>query len=417
MEGAASLIIAMKIGSTVERHALDLRLMSSLQFDAASALGGGAELELALFAETLGELGVESGRLATPSAESCVLPPRPLGRYTAELPEDGPVVWESTETYGPLLSDTRLPDVQGLCRCAEFTLELDVIPDPELALFTLPLSDSRLLAVMASGTLRVFSEANGAQSSTVTRAEGLVGVQITTGVTDPAGGAWLGSSDGGLWRATLSNTLEATRIAQSVRGAPIRAMVVVDPVASELYVLDAMGKLDRLQGETWTERYDFGEGSAHAMLASDLEGRVLAVVSHPLRTLLVDPRGVETLPSPSFQGSARALAFVPRMGFVLGGQEGELVLLDEGRWTPIVNEGTLRGVYALLPYDDGFMYGGDFGFLGQVLRRGGRCAIDARGAEPLGTLHRLGRDLLSLPRHRDFETVETRVSRFRYDLH
>lgn len=412
---AGALILALDDGSTVRRFAIDLAGPGFLHSDAEQL--DSVRLEAVALSETLVELGLSVGELLPSPSESCALPLDVVGHYEAGPSDEDAFSWFRTEEYGALLGGYELPDTTGACRCPRFTLELDIIPNPELARFAVPLGTDRVLAVMAEGTLRWFDLGSGARSSTITRPSSLTGATLTAGAVDESELIWLASSDGRIWRVDDTDTLSATAVAQVPRGSSVDVLIVLDADPPEIVTFGAHGKVDILRGDTWSELYAFeSPGSDPLLVVDPLSRESLAVLSNPVRAVRLGADGPVPLPNPDFATSVRSAVHAPKLGFVIGGNEGELARMKGDRWERLADEGTLRGVFAFLPYEGQVIYGGDFGFLASLNARAGRCLIDARGAEPIGTLNRLGRDLISVPTQRDFETIDTRVSRFRNEL-
>lgn len=408
--GAASLLIAVDQPAGARRFAIALDSPTPLAGRSSLEAEPGTALEAALFAETLEQIGIVAGEQPAAPMPACPIPREAIDTFVAELAIDQPVAWRSSAGYGPLLAGVPLEDRRGACRCAGFDAEVGVLPDDVLARFLLGVDGSRALAVMADQTLRVFSRARRTASSTVERAPALAALDLSSGASDSDGALWFGTAQGEIWQATLGSSLDGVHVETTPSGSPIVAILVLDSGTPELLVIDRAGTLLHFRMGAWSERFSFGPVNEALLAIDPMTERVVAVTSPSTKAVLFDHGQVEESPLPHLRGSVRALAHVPGSGFVAGTTEGELLQLGPGGWAIIGEEGPSRGIFALLPYDDGFIYGGDFGFLAEVRPRLGRCEINATAAEMVGQLVSLGGDLLALPIGRDVPLSQTRVT-------
>ncbi|MCC7382710.1 MAG: hypothetical protein IT384_12815 [Deltaproteobacteria bacterium] len=410
--GAASLLIAVDQPAGARRFAIALDAPAPSRGGHALEAEPGATLEAALFSETLEEIGIVAGEQPAVPMPACPIPRGAIGTFVAELAVDQPVTWRSSSSYGPLLAGVPLEDRRGACRCAGFDAEVGVLPDRALARLLLGLDGSRALAVMADQTLRIFSRARRTASSTVGRAAALSALTFLSGTTDSDGALWLGTDQGEIWEATLGSSLDGVRVETTPSGSPIVAILVLDSGAPELLVIDRAGKLLHARAAAWSERFSFGPVSEAQLAIDPMTERVVAVTRPSSKAVTFDRGQVAEAPLPHLRGSVRVLAHVPGSGFIAGTEEGELLQLGPPGWTILEDEGVSRGIHAVVPYDDGFIYGGDFGFLAEVRPRLGRCEINATAAEMVGRLVSMGGDLLALPIGHEVPISQTRVTFF-----
>jgi hypothetical protein len=146
--------------------------------------------------------------------------------------------------------------------------------------------------------------------------------------------------------------------------------------ANEVFGLSQYGVLERFDGTESRVVYRFPrDHSLGAGIAYVREGELVAV--HQLsgfaaryRDGIVD---TEVIPDANL-AYFNAAGQVPSLGSVIASEEGEFFVDDGNGWSLLGNSFFSLRVLSITPTEDGFLWGGEFGALGEYRRDGGFCA-------------------------------------------
>lgn len=347
--------------------------------------------------------------------------PDPSAPYTRALPR-GDVVW-AAEREGDALAawGASRPDLRteafryrATTPCAPLGAELA----------DLPLSGSISWAVSVDADTIYFGTSNAAASLRAGSApESVPWVRLAdepvpvarSAWVDAGGRVWLGDDDGGLWMATATvDGLRATRVVGPVIGQPVTALAG-DPGAPEreLYGVTRGGLLQRLEGDRWVLVRDLevvdGRQDVHVVWLGP--GELLAG-ARLRRTLLHHRDGRPPRELGDFPRGVTALARLSPADIAVGVGAGQVAHFVSGELEPAELSSIALDILTFTPYDDGFLYAGASGFVGQWLPEVGFCPVPTAALAPrtVSRLLPVGDEVVALGDRRvDGTTPYTRV--------
>ena len=394
--GARALVVALTSGArSPEIVAVDLADPSALGALSVPAHPGDEEVRVTVlyYPDPLASLGLRPGPLvlAGPEQPSHGLPTFQSAREA--IFRDAPpaeVEWRVVGSLTPPLSELRLP----FSDCARFssmqrvltatkTAQFNVYADPDHAL--IGTGDRRLYLVGRTGTVEELALPPGAPT-------------IYGAARDDEGSIWFGADGGELWRGRYSDHLELALVSRSPSRQRIHWISLgPTPAGTEIYTLTVQGAFEQYAGGRWRGlhqfQYDVG-GDERGGVAWIGPGEALAAYGNASE--LIRLRGgivSEERPTAMLAGFA-SVAVVPGYGVVAGDYRGGLFRESLGVWSPISDSPVGLPRDKIIPYEDGFLFAGVNGFLGQYRPSRGFCPLEQIAGHSIRDVLILGDDLI-----------------------
>lgn len=250
LSGAATLLLRATTSSRVSAHAFGPRIELERMDDE-------RHFRAAAYSQTLSELGLSSGVVASENCRSCDLR-HPIRVYELDL--------ENTSDPWRVLDDARddamiavlLPDVDRCESCTSFSLETPDRPEggPVQRALVLPTDGTRALAIVLSDGTAYWVGASGPLEPACA---GSATARWTTGYADAVDAVWVAHSSGSLARWDLSRLDPALPCEDAITsstasvGEPIEA-VDGSPMGHphEVFAIGRSGQIYRYAFGTWT---------------------------------------------------------------------------------------------------------------------------------------------------------------------
>lgn len=357
---ARALVLVLDHGGTIELVGLELEAGRTTEVIRVEAVEDAA-IDALLYPAPLAELRIPAGRTSAEQPAGRLLPAPARSFFTAVRGGQGSG-W--TETGGP---STRargarfVPTVGG--GCAEFdveVLELDTEADNT---FAIAIDDETALLGTEDGA--VFRLSRG---GVLERVSVIPPVELFGAARGWLGDLWFGGNDGVLYRGELGATLRLSRVAPSPEPQLLHWLDLgMTDDGLELYSLSIEGHLQRFRLGEWVSLAKFPPGvpGDHAGGVVRLgPGAAIAVWPKVADAVFVSGDTTRTEATPLLGGFG-ALANIPGLGVVGGATEGGFVRWDGVSWSELPGSPFSFAVNAIVPYEDGFLYGGPVGNFGQ----------------------------------------------------
>ena len=205
----------------------------------------------------------------------------------------------------------------------------------------------------------------------------------------------------GLWRGRVEGDAIVAEVVSSTLGADFRWIDgTTDPGDFELFTLSRRGAFSRFDGVEWTRLFQFASEQTTDKSGVARIGRNHAVAARSGDATLARWKDGElTLENPAFlhaQGPS-GLRRVTGVGTLVGGDEGG-VSIDRGdRWEPTGDSRFALRIRDFLATQNGFLFAGASGHVGQFHTEAGYCEPQAIGQDTIRAMIPLGEHLVLLP--------------------
>lgn len=343
-----------------------------LAIDAAYPGYGGQHLRASVFFSPLDpdELGLAAGPIPTKSGREGCWTPSPSALLRASV-LDG--VAGSFQPVAPAEGASELCGcLEGPVReCTTYRVDVTNVGEGGGPNFMLPLGEDRFAVSMGGYQVYTFDVRTG-EALAWTLPEG-----FPAGAVLPLddGRYWFGGRDGALWQGRLEPALDAAPVSSSSGGGEL-GWLAGPPDGRELYTLSYTGVLEHYRDGEWTVLHRFpdrlvseGCGGLLRLLDGELlavrgsSGRVVSVRDGALReTEISDRNGLCSLTSH------------PTLGVLLTTSDGQILRRDgSDAWVSLGASGITQAIFAVAPFGEGFVFGGQRGFFGRWAPRRGFC--------------------------------------------
>ena len=193
---------------------------------------------------------------------------------------------------------------------------------------------------------------------------------------------FVGGEYGDLWRLRIgiltgmqNEVITPLRVATSSRAGVLTS--VEGDRSGTFYVLDEDGLVERFAAGIWTEIFRFPKTNAartgRVLVFSPGEALVVWGGTRDVGFGITNHFRITLEEVPDSIVGIEAAAVVPGVGQVIGDGRGRIFRRDEAGWREMPGSGVFRRVRAILPFDEGFLFAGDGGVVGQWLPTVGFC--------------------------------------------
>ena len=375
-----------------------------------------------LYTAAAGELGLAPGPLpfhpGATGGRTIPSPDRVLERTVHGTASDG---WRESRVLPEPLSALRIPE-RPATPCAEFTvrnIRLGVRGD---ARFIYPLNEESVIVGIeheAPDEFHVFRvDRSGAVTPLSVRPQDTV---LVSGVRRSATELWFGLRHGRIASGhhdgdTIVLDADAGVLPPAVSDHVAWLELSRPPDALEAWAIDTNGGLGWFDGQRWSfvARMLRTPNGANFGLARVGPGEAYAVSGATREVLHVRSGTVTREAYPQLESVPITLASIPGFGAVLGTTRGEVLTRGAEGWTLLGGTGYTLWVNSFLPFEDGFIAGGDAGFVAQYRPGAGFCPAKQLGSMSIGAIVRLGDDLFlggSVPAAVDLDEARITILR------
>lgn len=399
-EGARSMLLATESdrGLTLRATTLD----APLTIPEDELTGATVRLVALLYDETLDVLQLPDGPvpLASVGQESRAVPDaRRMYATSVPLAGDAPGAWEETLVRGARLEAAKLPAL--VTPCPRFEPEVFSVETSAWATFLTPLGPTSALLGTADGLVYRVDASGATTRMTVYEPQPLPAAF--------AGGHFDGRSFwtgryllGRLDRGIVDG--DAIYLEESIytgAEAPIHWITgSSDPNGTSITTMDSAGVLRHWDGARVVELDRFPQPPEDrnwwgGLVSIDRRESLAVLLSGEYAIRVRDAVATRELVLP--QGSIDALqavAHVPGLGDVTGTSQGELFVRTERGWESLIDEKLRQWIFALHPYENGFLFTGAFGTLGYYEAGYGLCPLELTTSFDVRYVATLGADVV-----------------------
>lgn len=377
--GSATMVMGIEVAGT--RRVVVVELLDGAPIEPIRpelAVGGEErfDLEAAFYPDTTAELRLEVGLYEGPSAGVPLPAPAAIVALQATRDERLDATrWSSRMGLGPILAAIRRPPPPTPCRGWVLADTVGRLPSPTR--WSLPIGDRAVLVGTRDEETVVVEPGReprrGPQSPVFT-------------ASSLRGGGFLGTAGNRVGRLELADDGVETTVEFSTQVIVPSDLIFStatsteptrpDALPAEVFTLSRNGTWIRVRGAEVRELHRFVEPAPLLDIGGTAwirPGEAVAVWSQSNEVLRARGDTVTAEPTPSSQGLI-GVSHLPGQGTFAGNTLGE-IFWDQGsgEWIRLPDTGTMLWIHALVPTDEGFMFGTGFGGLGEYVRGYGFC--------------------------------------------
>lgn len=361
-------------GTLVSAHAIDVAIQpATLPFVEDYRAGADLRLTVVTFDRVLEDLGLSPGLVPNlmPSSDQC--PSLPASSALARIISDeSEGAWSTVSATDPSLR----------CYCLEVPVPECPLEHERTIVFATGAATVSLTTTVA-GSQRILLASTAGAVFEVSRDRMSVNEVAESRPVEPfsmiqdGDNLWIGGPVGRVWRAKLTDRLEVTPLPSTPT---LQHIFVLAMAKGALYAFSDRGALDRFGAGRWEHLVDplsparstpvcaalvpLSDGSL-AMVHEGTADRVSFYRNGVLTEQIVSGSGV----------SLCAATWVDGLGLIVADVFGRIYNLEGGEWLSLGDTGFARSIVTLAPYGDGFLFGGEDGFIGRYRRGRGYCFV------------------------------------------
>lgn len=257
------------------------------------------------------------------------------------------------------------------------------LPEAQRTWLAFPLGEGQGVVGGDHGRLAFFDGESARELALVdTSTAGPFRGRFTSGGTLPDGRLWL-AGDRGVALARLES--DTVRVLRWLPPPPIEKYLFDGRARSEqeFYALGSAGEWLHFRDGAWTLLHHWQwvfaatNSASGAVFEAPFLSAVCAVHIADTTVMCHGARGLESWRVPTGEGSGLSVGgFVPGLGPVVGSTGGEFFRFDEAGFTPLA-EGRRVRTRGFAPLGEGFLVGGDAGYLGYFDPARGLCEVSS----------------------------------------
>jgi hypothetical protein len=335
----------------------------------------GAALEALVYDDALSALGLAEGALeASETPEQGEALPLP-NRVFALIVGGRSVGWTEQTAISDRVAEFRTKS--AVSQCASFEAKVVALETAGDVEYAIAVGDDVAVLGTSDGLTYKLDRAGNLRRLTLQPTK-----QLTAAVRGELGDLWFATREGELLTGSLDpagETLTVTPVGTS----PARGRTqwlsagVSDEDGLEIFSMTNGGAFERWSRRAFTSIHQFPESMSIELLAGvgwvgPKEGVAVYRSSTYVARWLA---GEATFEDTGAIGFLTSIGHIPRLGTVAGTSEGAFYLDVGGRWEQLASSPLSLPVNAIVPYEDGFLYGAPFGNFGQYRPRHGFCEM------------------------------------------
>lgn len=345
------------------------------------------------FSSTRSELEGAAGELTLAAEGEGVALPRSDHAYRIEVQASGAGSW--TEIDPEARPELRLSLPVPPSRCAKFDRENRALDTVSFPLFAVGLEDHVALIGLADGTLV-------RTSRTSTRVEPVANPtsEMFSAATVDAqtGTLWLAAWSGQIYSGPARTPLQlAAETMPRVPGPRVIA-TGIGSAGPEAFVVDEGGQVLHVTRQRVTHHHTFDRSRSafwNLGVARRGDGAAIAVSIASPDVVLIEAGGA-TLEQPNAAEvvSYGAAWHSPELGDVVVSSRGRVYVRGAGSWRELAHTEAGFDLFAIVPYEAGFVVAGRIGVVDQYRMDEGMCPFLISTQQPVGWIVAFGQDLL-----------------------